>query len=117
MGSIGEGTLRVTHFFQFLVIVCFCKLTQFLRYSLKFLSGVLCACVIDGEGRLCITGKEILNTKSTKTSSIDIKPTVEVYQHRAVRLTLKVFQKTSLFLKKASKLLQFSRHKAYIWTN
>jgi len=45
MGSIEEGTLRVTHFFQFLVIVFFCKLTQFLRYSLKTLSGVLCVCV------------------------------------------------------------------------
>jgi hypothetical protein len=41
---------------------------------LETLNGVLCACVIDGEGRLCITGKEFLNTKSTKMSSIDIKP-------------------------------------------
>jgi len=64
-------------------------------------------CVIDGEGRLCISGKEILNTKSTKTSSIDIKPTVEVYQHRAVWLTLKVFQRTSLFLKKPQSCCNF----------
>jgi hypothetical protein len=54
MGLEGDGTLRVTHFVQFLVIMQLCKLTQFLRYSLKTLNGVLCACVIYGEGRLFI---------------------------------------------------------------
>ena len=57
MGLIGDGTLRLKHCFHFLVIMYFCKLTHFLRYSLKILNGGLCACVVDGKGRLCITGK------------------------------------------------------------
>lgn len=47
MGSIGDGTRRVTHYVQFLAIMQFCKLTQFLRYSLKTMNVVLCACVIE----------------------------------------------------------------------
>ena len=76
MGLIGEVTLRVSHFIQFLVIVQFCKLTQFLRHSLKTLNEALCACVYEGRGRLYVTGKQFLN-KSTKMSSIDVKPTMD----------------------------------------
>jgi len=47
MGLVGEGTLRVTHSIQFLVIMQFRKLTQFLRYSLNALNGVPDACIED----------------------------------------------------------------------
>ncbi len=76
MGLIGEVTLRVSHFIQFLVIVQFCKLTQFLRHSLKTLNEALSACAIDRGGSLCIIEKQFLN-KSTKMSSIDVKSTID----------------------------------------
>jgi hypothetical protein len=47
MGLIGEATLRMSHLVQFLVIIQFCKLTQFLRHSLKVLNRVLSESVDD----------------------------------------------------------------------
>jgi hypothetical protein len=43
---------------------------------LETLNGAIRACVVEGGGRLYITEKEFLN-KSTKMSSIDIKPTTD----------------------------------------
>ena len=77
MGLIGEGTLRMSHLIQFLIIMQFCKLAHFLRYSLKVLNRVLRVSVEDGEGRFYVTGKKCLDNKCTKVSSIDIKPIID----------------------------------------
>jgi hypothetical protein len=77
MGLIGEGTLRMSHLIQLLVIIQFCKLTQFMRYSLKVLNRVLCVSVEGGEGRFCITGGKNVDNKCTRVDSTDIKPTTD----------------------------------------
>jgi hypothetical protein len=105
MGLIGEVILRMSHFIQFLVIVQFCKLNQFLRHSLETLNEALLACVIAG-GRLCISGKEFLN-KSTKMSYIDIKPTIDNLPARSALGDIEVNSEKQLFSEKWPNVCNF----------
>jgi hypothetical protein len=77
MGLVGEGTLRMSHLIQFLVIMQFCKFTQFLRHILKLLNRALSSSVEDGEKRLSVIRKEVLNNKCTSRVSTDIRPIID----------------------------------------
>jgi hypothetical protein len=77
MSFFGEATLRLSHLVQFLVVIQFCKLTQFLRRSLKILNKAL-SVNIDKELKTClITAKEYPNNRYTKVNSIDITPVID----------------------------------------
>jgi hypothetical protein len=76
MSFIGEATLRLSHLVQFLVVIQFCKLAQFLRRSLKILNKAL-STNIDNELKTSfITAKEYPNNRYIKVNSICITPVI-----------------------------------------
>ncbi|KDR17647.1 hypothetical protein L798_08354 [Zootermopsis nevadensis] len=72
MGFVGEATLRLSHLVQILVIIQFCKLTQFVWQSSKFLNKALRVSVRHDYERYRVIEKEFLNNPCSNMSSVNI---------------------------------------------
>jgi hypothetical protein len=71
MGITVEATLRLSHLIQFLIVIQFCVLTQFVQQSLNNLKKALTTSV-EYEYERYVTAKECLNNQCSDVSSINI---------------------------------------------
>jgi hypothetical protein len=77
MSVTGEATARLSHLIQLLVVIQFCKLTQFVRQSLNTLNKALSINIEYEYERCNIISKEFTNDRFSDANSVNIIPITE----------------------------------------